>query len=89
MRIVPYVGNVVRGLRAEQTRPLLEALSRELNIPMNISRMKTGVVADRLVGIDDVGNFIATHGSQLQNGDLGTVSQIGKVDGVASKVVSL
>lgn len=83
------VSSVVRGLSQKQAPKLLQGIARQIDVPINIERLKTGIVNGYLVGIDDAGRFIATHGERLPNGNFGTQSCYGLLDsGGYSKIIS-
>lgn len=89
MKILPTVSTVVKGLREEQAPKLLEGIAKQIDTPLNVQKMKTGIIEGRLVGIDDVGRFVATRGEKLPNGNFGTQSVYGYVEpGRYSNVVS-
>ena len=78
---------IIEGLTSKQLPAFFENLAKQLNFPLNTSRLKTGIVEGRILGIDDVGNFIVTSGTRLKNGDIATISNLGTRFGVGSKVV--
>lgn len=89
MKILPTVSTVIKGLREEQAPKLFESLARQIEIPLNTNRLKTCIIGEHLVGIDDAGKFIATQGQKLKNGDFSTVSRFGRIDsGAYSKIIS-
>lgn len=79
--------SVLECLTYEQVPKFFENLSKQLNFPLNISRLKTGVVEGRALGIDDAGNFIVARANRLKNGDVSTICNFGTRIGVGSKVV--
>lgn len=79
--------SVLTDLRPEQVSKFFENLSKQLNCPLNISRLKTGVIEGRALGIDDAGNFIVAQANRMKNGDIATVCNFGTRMGVGSKVV--
>lgn len=81
------IESVVEGLHQYQVQKFFENLSKQLSFPINISKMKTGIVEGRLLGIDDAGNFIASSGHRLPNGDIATISNFGTCVSGCSKVV--
>ena len=78
---------IIEGLTQQQLPAFFGNLARQLNIPLNTSRLKSGVVADRILAIDDAGRFIAAKGTRLKNGDIGTICNFGTCNGSFSKEV--
>ena len=86
--IRPLVNETVTILTQKQVPKFFQSLAKQIEIPLNCSRIKTGVIAKNLVGIDDTGWFIASQGSILPRGDIATTSSFGYIEsGMFSKIV--
>lgn len=88
MAIEKIVSSVIRGLNREQAPKLIQSIARQGNLALDARTLKTGVIGNYLVGCDQAGRFIATQGSKLPNGNFGTISRYGNIEGSYLKIVS-
>ena len=88
MAIQKVVTSAIKGLNRGQYPKLIQSIAKQSNLALDTRTLKTGVIGDYLVGSDQAGRFIATQGSKLPNGNFGTISRYGNIEGSYSKIVS-